>query len=280
MVSNATGLSGLLSTVAHRAQSIIGEIESLVTPHPPRVPRFAVARMGSTGSTWFAKLLNSHPEVYCSHEGVAARAYPARTYGSDDIIRFVDWLACDNMHGAYAAIGDVGSIWQSHAPALRGFQTALLVRHPARLLRTRLITYPMDQSFTEINADSDVCELRGIVMAACEPLDRVFLHDLHIFAAQAWGLDRGIPVIRIEDMTQTSVCLRALRRLTGIDYDPALVERANRKRVNQHATPVAIPEIIASFTPRQREWYRLFLDEAAPLLGYDLDRDVPPPVGA
>jgi hypothetical protein len=263
--------------VDRQAQPILEEISlSHLQPHGRR---FVVARMGSTGSAWLAKLLNSHPDVFCSHEGVAARAYPARSYGHADILRFLNWLAWDTMHGAYTAIGDVGSIWQLHAAALREFQTAVLMRHPARLLNTRLATYAHDRSFTEIETDADLREVWDIDMSACEPLDRVFLHDLFIFASQTWAAERGVRLIRIEDMSDTAHCLRELAHLTGIDYDPGLVERAIRKRVNQRAQPMAIPQIVASFTPRQREWYGLVLREAAPRLGYDLNCDVPPPAG-
>ena len=249
-------------------------LEELSLSHcQPRGHRFVVARMGSTGSAWMAKLLNSHPDVFCSHEGVAARAYPARTYGHADMLRFLDWLAWDTMQGAYAAIGDVGSVWQLHAFALREFQTAVLVRHPARMLNTRLTTYRHDQPFIEIETDASVRELWDIDMSSCEPLDRVFLHDLFIFASQTWGASRGVRLIRIEDMSNTPHCLSELKHLTGLDYDPSLVERASRRRVNQHAQPMSIPQIVASFTPKQRAWYSLILREAAPRLGYDLYSD-------
>jgi hypothetical protein len=242
----------------------------------PHGRRFVVARMGSTGSSWLAKLLNSHPDVFCSHEGVTARSYPGRSYHHADILRFLAWMAWDTMHGAYAAIGDVGSVWQLHAVALCEFQTAILMRHPARLLNTRLATFTHDQSFTEIETDADLRELWDIDMSVCEPLDRVFLHDLFIFASQIWAAERGVRLIRIEDMSDTSYCLQELTHLTGIDYDPALVEQAIRKRVNQRSRPMAIPQIVASFTPQQREWYALVLREAAPRLGYDLNCDISP----
>jgi hypothetical protein len=234
--------------------------------------------MGSTGSAWLARLLNSHPDVFCSHEGVAARAYPG-PYGEVDIFRFLDWLAWDNMHGAYAAIGDVGSIWQYHARALPAFQTSLLIRHPARMLNTRLATYTDDQSFGGIDTDL-VRAVWDIDISACGPVDRIFLHDIFIFASQAWAAERGVHVIRIEDMSDTTHCLRELAHLTGIDYDPVLVRQAIRKRVNQRTRPMAIPQILAGFTPRQREWYGLMLREAAPHLGYDLNCDVSLAAGA
>jgi hypothetical protein len=37
---------------------------------------------------------------------------------------------------------------------------------------------------------------------------------------------------------------------------------------------MSVPEIIDKFSPRRREWYPLILREAAPRLGYDLNRDI------
>src|SRR2546430_6937875 len=45
--------------------------------------RFLVNRMGSSGSTWLVKLLNSHPDVFCYHEGVLAQIYPQKSYTSE-----------------------------------------------------------------------------------------------------------------------------------------------------------------------------------------------------
>ncbi len=106
--------------------------------------------MGSTGSAWLAKLLCSHPEVYCSHEAVVAQVYPAKRYTADEVLRFIEYFAWDTKHHAYKAVGDVGSVWSSQLPYLPSFTTAVLVRHPARLLYTRLKIYPTDQTFTMI----------------------------------------------------------------------------------------------------------------------------------
>ncbi|PYX07256.1 MAG: hypothetical protein DMG85_11920, partial [Acidobacteria bacterium] len=76
--------------------------------------RFLVNRMGSSGSTWLVKLLNSHPDVFCYHEGVLAQIYPLKSYTSEHVVNFIRWLAWDDMHGAYKAIGDVGSSWLGH----------------------------------------------------------------------------------------------------------------------------------------------------------------------
>jgi hypothetical protein len=241
--------------------------------------RFVINRMGSTGSTWLAKLLNSHPDVFCSHEGIVEHVFPSCSYTSDDIIRFIEYLAWDAKHGAYHAIGDVGSVWASHIPSLP-FTTALLVRHPARLLQTRLEVYPRDQSFTEISPDSAAClrEIWDLDLNAQEPLDRIFLHDLWTFVAQVWLLDKVGMVIRIEDMRNAGNCHRILKMLTGLEYPDGLVETCLGKQVNQRSGKAGrrISEIINGFSMKQREWYHLIMGGTLGYFGYDPWEDVRP----
>lgn len=237
------------------------------------VRRFLISRMGSTGSSWLAKLLNGHPEVYCSHEGVLTRLYPFDRLDSRDVIRFIRYFAWDSKHEAYRVLGDVGSAFFYHLRCLSSFTTALLVRHPARILNTRLTVYPRDQSFTTIPTESRTCikELWGIDLYDYEPIDQIFLHDTWTFAAQLRVLDDADLVIRLEDLQQVENCLRILHALTGLDYSRTLVEEATLKRVNRrtHGAP-SIAEIVAGFTSRQRDWYRLMLADVVPNFGYDL----------
>src|SRR5438046_8834857 len=95
--------------------------------------RFLVNRMGSSGSTWLVKLLNSHPDVFCYHEGLLAQRYPQKSYTGEHVINFIRWLAWDDMHGAYKAIGDVGSsLLEPIQAVLRNLlTTAILFRHHA-----------------------------------------------------------------------------------------------------------------------------------------------------
>jgi hypothetical protein len=264
-------ISSVINRVCgNRLTKIQEELSKLTVSGESR--RFVINPMGSTGSTWLAKLLNSHPDVFCSHEGVVGHVYPRRSYTSDDIIRFIEYLAWDAKHSAYHAIGDVGSIWAGHVPNLP-FTTALLVRHPARVLQTRLEVYPKDQSFTEISPDSAAClrELWGLDLNAQEPLDRIFLHDLWTFAAQLWMLDKVGMIIRIENMHNADDCHRTLRALTGLDYPDELVERSIGKHLNQRSGNASrtISEIVNGFSMKQREWYHLITRGTLAYFGYD-----------
>src|SRR5438105_4434195 len=114
-------------------RDIAARLSELQVSGPHR--RFLVQRLGSTGSTWLAKLLNSHPDVFCYQEGVISKIFPARSYGNEEILGFIQLLSEDRMHDAYAAVGDVGSTWLPHVLALPRdkFSSGLLLRHPARM---------------------------------------------------------------------------------------------------------------------------------------------------
>ena len=270
MIVASSSASAVISSANRNSQDILQTIELSREELQPRGTRFIVARMGGTGSAWLAKLLNSHPDVFCSHEAVAARAFPAKQYSGEDIFLFLRWLAWDTMHEAYAAIGDVGSVWQSHAVAVPGFRTALLIRHPARVLASRLATYPNDQSFTDIWTQDAIREIWDIDISRFDPLDQVFLNDLYIFAAHLWGLQRGIRIIRIEDLARPQDCHNAAKYLTGLEYPAQIIDEAIKRPVNQRVKPAPIQQIVSGFTARQREWYRLILRDVAPEFGYEL----------
>jgi hypothetical protein len=243
------------------------------------VNRFVISRMGSTGSTWLAKLLNAHPDVYCTHEGFLARVYPADHSSHEDILRFIDYFAWDTKHEAYRVLGDVGSVWPRHFAFLPSFTTAILVRHPARILKTRLAVYPKDQSFSEIPSEtrSKIRQIWGVDIREYDPIDQIFLHDTFTFASQIWAIDKADLLIRIEDMQEAENCHRILRSLTGLDFSHTIVEQATQRRVNQRTPDTnSVSEIVAGFTSRQRDWYKLMLSDIVPYFGYGLLDDPEP----
>jgi hypothetical protein len=242
------------------------------------VRRFIIGRMGSTGSSWLAKLLNGHPEVYCSHEGIVAQLYPSLQINSQEIFRFIEYFAWNAKHEAYRVLGDVGSVFCWHLRWLSTFTTALLVRHPARILNTRLTVYPQSQSFAAIPPESRTCiqDLWGIDLHDYEPIDQIFLHDIWTFASQVWVLDKVDLLIRLEDLQEVENCLRILHALTGLDYNRTLVEEATLKRVNRRTQGSrSISEIVAGFSARQRDWYSLMLADVLPSFGYELLDETP-----
>ena len=237
------------------------------------VNRFVVSRMGSTGSGWLAKLLDAHPEVHCTHEGFMAQAYPTDQFNHRDVLRFLEYFAWDSKHEAYQVLGDVGSVLWYHLASLPSFTKGMLVRHPARLLNTRLTVYPSYQKFTNIPAESQTAirEMWGIHLNQQEPIDQVFLHDAFIFASQAGALKDVDVLIRIEDMSDFEKCQRALKSLTGLEYSRALLDQATQKPVNRRTDArQSIAEMVAGFSARQRDWYTSLLGDIVPYFGYEL----------
>lgn len=272
--------SAALTALVSDGERLCGIPENPVSPFSDLVVqgdfrRFLVARMGSTGSTWLAKLLNSHPEVLCTHEGVLAQAFPRTRYGEEEVVRFVRYFAWSTRHHAYGAVGDVGSVWAGQLRFLP-FTSALLVRHPARILHTRLKVLDHDRSFIpSLSAENEAClrHFWGIEPRGLDPVDQVFLLDAITFLFQLSGARHATMVIRIEDMKSVPTVLGVLRGLTGLDYDRASVEVMTRTRVNKRAPAAGVPEIVRGFSPRQREWYLAILKEPAASLGYDLLSD-------
>ncbi len=239
--------------------------------------RFLVARMGFTGSTWLAKLLNSHPDVMCTHEQVVVRVHPRKSFDAADVWRMVSAIAWNTYNGAYRAAGDVGSIFLGHAMALRGkFTTALLMRHPARLLNARLKVYPSYPYFAEIDAESRaaILERWDLDVAQLSKTDARFVCDLFTFATQVQAVGNVDFVIRIEDLRNVDRCHEIARGLTGVEYDTGTILRALSNPVNRHTGAASVPEIVGRFTPQQRDWYHTLLRDAAPKFGYDLHADV------
>jgi hypothetical protein len=235
--------------------------------------RFVITRMGSTGSSWLAKLLDSHPEVLCTHEGFLALAYPSEQFNHQDVLRFLEYFAWDTKHDAYDVLGDVGSVLTYHLSSLYAFSKAILVRHPARMLNTRLTVYPAYKGFANIPAESQTAirEIWGIDLNEYEPIDQVFLHDTFTFASQVAALDDVDLVIRIEDMSDVGKCQKALKSLTGFEYSDALVEHAVQNRVNRRTRGrQSVSEIVGGFTARQRDWYNSMLADVVPCFGYEL----------
>ena len=237
--------------------------------------RFLVNRMGSSGSTWLVKLLNSHPDVFCYHEGVLAQIYPHKSYTSEHVVNFIRWLAADDMKGAYKAVGDVGSSWLGHIQAAPTnlFTTGILLRHPARMLNTRLKVFGTDKSFTKIDPSTlhKIEELWGI--KARNEMDQIFLQDLFHIVMQIRAVDTVDVVIHLERMNDVEYCCNILQQLTGIHYEPSVVDLFIQNPVNRRTNTDSLQAVLQQFSSDQRSWYKMILKDELPRCGYALDND-------
>lgn len=267
----------VLPDVSADARSRLGRLE-LNGSHR----RFLVNRMGGTGSSWLVKLLNTHPEVFCYHEGVIIRTFPLSSYRSEDIVSFIRWLALDDMKGAYKAVGDVGSAWIGHLTSVPKelFTTAILFRHPARMLNTRLNVFKTDKSFTEINVENLQCiaETWGIDVFDRSEMDQIFLQDLYHLKTQIDAANSAEIVIRLELMTtDLDYCEDILCKLTGRFYERALTDPMLNSPVNRRTQgATSIQTVLDGFTEEQRDWYRIILEDSISKVGYDLNNEPAP----
>lgn len=239
--------------------------------------RFLVNRMGNTGSTWLAKLLNAHPDVFCEHEGLVSRIWPRVDYAEDDILRYIEHLAAYEFHEAYKAIGDVGSVWLNHvvlAPP-EAFATAILTRHPVRILNTRLRQVRAGHTeFTDL-AEAEIEQLFGLKPADLEPADLYFVNDCAIFLSVAEHFDSVGSLIQIEKFSELDYATDTLKQLTGLDYPAELIQELWFQRVNTHNNLDNPKAVFDSFSEWQRGFYLQHIDLVADTIGYRLEDDTP-----
>ena len=243
--------------------------------------RFLVARLGSTGSSWLAKLLNSHPEVFCEHEGILKKIYPRKDFGPEDITEFILTVAHNTHHNAYKAAGDVGSVSLSHIIQLpEGLITkALLIRHPARMLFTKISNiHPKTLSkFKEnLNKPNETIVQEalkkewGIDDSRFEDMDRIFLRNAYRWVAQLKRAQKfNLIIIKIEDMNEVEYAGDILSKLTGVEYEKSLIGWMANKRENVRAKKFeSINDLMKEFHTQQCEWYKLMVYEDAEKIGY------------
>lgn len=111
--------------------------------------RYVILTVGHSGSCWVAKMLNSHREVFCSHEALYQTIYPER-WRLCDIeknrraeLALIDYLTFGTaIKGCYKAYGDVGSLYLPESwdyARKKGLKVAMLIRHPIFIAQSQLI---------------------------------------------------------------------------------------------------------------------------------------------
>jgi len=238
--------------------------------------RFFVCRLGQTGSTWLAKLINSHPEVLCLHEAILFKIHPKFSYSLEDQYDLIRWYCADTQHRAYSALGEIGSLDLNLAIKLPReiFTIGLLLRHPANQLFTRLGTAKEDLRVFEIDEkklriEYFLKEKFGIHASKYESEDRLFLRMAWMWKKKLEGSKDVDCILKVEEFNNLDYAQETLLKLTGVHYEPSFLERAIDKKENVRAKKVETPrEAFNQFTPQQQEWYKLMVNELAEEIGY------------
>lgn len=245
------------------------------------IERFLVCRTGAAGSSFFSKLLNSHPDVFALHEGILLQTYPGLPTTNDESLRYARWLSGESTHGAYKALGDVGSLPLGlilTAPA-EYFKHSILLRHPVSVLRTKLFLLKSDAS--ELPAIRERIKNNGtkILAALGGGADESLADDDLYFFWNAWQLAtlfyaaRHIDVvIKAENLRDYDYASEVAEKLTGQPYPISVLSEVLKLRINAR-TPEnrSAGHSYEDFSRRQQNWYDNLLGSVAVSFGYNLD---------
>jgi hypothetical protein len=246
-----------------------GRYAALEDRNGPR--RFFVSRLGGSGSTWLAKVLNAHPDVFCTHEGILSRLDPRQPVDIHEHFRFVERVASNAMHGAYAAIGDVGSTWvgQQHLfpPSWR---SGFLIRHPVRTLDSLMSHVSAPNAVPEVAPD-DRERIAAVFEVDCidlDPLDLYFHHHAASWTCamlHAYQLGGASVVLRLEQLSDLKTLARVLLYLTGVAYSDVILAPLLGARVNaRESEDLPLHAIVSRFTNTQQRC----IDQLAPAIAF------------
>ena len=127
----------------------------LVCENYPIKNVFAVVSWGCAATQWLARILNSHPNIYC----VPAANYFRSHIGGTPYLDGVEYLrVLGTQASAFAAAGDVHGVSAEAVLKLRGafgnrFGCAVVVREPIARLRSQFALFDRFAGFRSWNVD-------------------------------------------------------------------------------------------------------------------------------
>lgn len=201
---------------------------------------------GCAATSWLAKILNSHPDIYCVH---AANLF-WHVLGEIprlDGVRYLQIIASQGH--AHAAAGDVHGVSRHLIPELRAtfgaaFNAAVVVREPAARLYSQMALFDqyVDLQSWEIGYIDEVIARCGVVLPGNEYVNRLFVHGVNMLNAVLEERECG-RIFRAEDLTSDAEVLsQFIDEITRgkVRAEPEWVQAAvNSKRLNAHADAVS-----------------------------------------
>ncbi len=115
----------------------------LLDEHFPQPHVFAVVSWGCAATNWIAKVLNSHPEIFCVHAG----NFFWQTFGNAPSVDGVEYLEIIALQGsASIATGDVHGVSRDSIADLQhhfgdNFRAAIVIREPIPRLLSQLALF-------------------------------------------------------------------------------------------------------------------------------------------
>jgi hypothetical protein len=173
---------------------------------------FAVISWGCAATTWIARALNSHPDIFCVH---ALNVALERVSGGPRLDG-VDYLRIlDPQSFAHPAAGDVHGVSPATLPALREefgdrFRSVVVVRDPLPRLGSLLSFFDRVgrvEAWDLTHSDSLV-EEKAIELPDRDYATRFFVHAANMLNAVVGEVAAG-PIYRAEDITSSRAALAA-----------------------------------------------------------------------
>lgn len=259
--------------------SELSEHQRRLLSHYAHPHMFAVVSWGCAATRWLAKVLDSHPDIFCVH----AENFFWKALGHAPPLDGTEYLRLIGAQGhGYLAAGDVHGVSRQQIPALRAefgtrFSSAVVIRDPIPRFKSQLALFERYAGLPEWNVDY-VDKLIVRLDLPVDPSD--YRAKLVVHAAECLNaivVERSVgPVFRVEDLTTSHATLsRLVTQVTGGAVKPseAWCARAVALRpINRHASSDSRS---IAFAPWMNEVLRKVVNaetwEAYAAYGYDVD---------
>lgn len=224
--------------------SDIERAELAINP-PPRV--FAVVSWGCAGTTWLAKALNTHPDVFCVHAG----NHFMHRFGKGPRLDGFQYLrTLGAQASAYKAAGDVHGVSRDQVGALRNrlgdlFGCGILIREPMPRLRSQIAHFKRF-AYSGWGALEYIDTIAAA--AGCNPRlltveQRYFFHAVNMLNAILSEVSIA-PIYRMEDLSADADHLTACAtQLTNgaIEFSTPWAETAiTLGKINEHISKTKV----------------------------------------
>jgi hypothetical protein len=239
----------------------------------PPTHAFAIISWGAAATSWLARALNAHPDIYCVH---AANQF-WHALGRAPYLDGVEYLRVIASQGyAHRIAGDIHGISRHLVPALRKtfpgrFKSAVLIRDPYPRLRSQFAHFDRFKQYRtyDVSYIDAVIDNLGLDVSHDDYDRKLYVHGVNMLNAIVEEVEMG-PVFTSESVTSDPLALKKLIVAIadeGFEVDDAWCEQTvHAQRVNRHqrssADPLAQPwlqEIIRKVVqPRAWELYAGF----------------------
>jgi hypothetical protein len=181
---------------------------------------FAVISWGCAATRWLAKVLNSHPEILCLHNGNGA---VASFHSSMDSLQYFRVLSL--LGWGYTAVGDVHGLPRMEISKLKEacgdhFNAVIVVRDPVARLRSQMALYGEFRGLDgwDLSHVQTLIESKNIIANSEE--SKMFVHAANMLNAVIEETSYGT-IYKAEDLTINPNALAALiAEISGGQIDP------------------------------------------------------------